>query len=329
MIGVVLHQRGFTYIELLLALTIGALLVAGLSGVVGQALQIRDDAHERNELARQAGFAMQRMVYALSHSRRLLLPLNDNPNTNWPEHIREQTIPPSAPIGDCTLATAALAVTLPVTVDLDVNGIPDADNDGDGRVDEDLDADNNFDGAPGIALIDDNGDGTVDDSSAADPRYDNDEDDMAIEETLNGQDDDSDGNIDEDLDSDVNRDGKSGVMGIDDDGDGNVDNGQNKNDDDEDGEVNEDWYDSLVFYLDNGVLTERMPVPWDANGDSQVTGADSVISDLAEDVSRFRVERVTQSGSRWQLIDLTLELTSPVTGEVISLQTQVRLGGAL
>ncbi|MEN8177438.1 MAG: hypothetical protein ABFS39_02345 [Pseudomonadota bacterium] len=322
------HTRGFTYVELLLALTIAALLVAGLSGVVGQALQIHEVTHQTNELSRQAGFAMQRMVRAVSHSRHLLLPLSDNSNTNWPENVREETLPASPPIGDSTLATAVLAVSLPATVDQNVDGVPDADNDGDGLIDEDLHADNNFDGAPGIALIDDNGDGSVDDSAAADPLSDNDEDDVATDESLNGLDDDGDGNIDEDLKSDQNDDGQSGVMGVDDDGDGNVDEA-NKNDDDEDGLSDEDWYDSLVFYLESGVLKERMPVPWDTNGDSMVTGGDFVINTIAEHVTRFRVERILQSNQRSQLVDLTLELTSPLGGEVISLQTQVRLGGAL
>jgi hypothetical protein len=220
-------------------------------------------------------------------------------------------------------------VTLPASVDLDANGIPDADNDGDGQFDEDLDADNNFDAAPGIYLIDDNGDGTTDDSTAGDPNSDNDEDDQVGEDLLNGLDDDGDGSIDEDIDADMNGDGEDGVIGVDDNGDGGIDNGQNENDDDERDHANEDWYDSLVFYLDNGVLVERMPVPWDTNSDSEVTGSDFVASVIAEQVTRFRVERVPQSDVRWQLVDLTLELTSPYTGEVISLRTQVRLGGAL
>ncbi len=46
-------SRGFTYVELLMALAIGVLLVAGLSGVVGQALQTRDVAHTTNNLKAQ------------------------------------------------------------------------------------------------------------------------------------------------------------------------------------------------------------------------------------------------------------------------------------
>ncbi len=328
MTAVTNHNQGYTYVELMLAVALAGMLVLGLSGVVGNALQTGDLVHEKNDLTRQARFAMQRMVRVVSHTRSLLLPLNDNPGTNWPENIREQTVPASPPVGDSTLATAVLAVTLPAYQDLDNNGISDADNDGDGQLDEDIGADNNFDAAPGIYLIDDNGNGALDDSADADPPSDNDEDGVATEETLNGQDDDGDGSVDEDLSADVNGDGESGVVGVDDDLSGSVDE-DNKNDDDEDGQVDEDWYDPLVFYLSNGVLKERTPVPWDANGDSLVTGADFITSDLAENVTRFRIERILQGSDIYQLVDLTLELTSPTSGETVSLHTRVRVGGAL
>ena len=45
-------------------------------------------------------------------------------------------------------------------------------------------------------------------------------------------------------------------------------------------------------------------------------------------MTRFRVERV-DNGTAGELIDLTLELTDPVSGEFVSLQTQIRVGGAL
>ena len=166
---------------------------------------------------------MEQMVHAVSHSPRLLLPLADNPNTNWPEHIREQTIPASPPIGDSTLATAVLAVTLDPAVDLDGDGTPDADNDGDGRFDEDLPGDNSFDNAPGIFQIDDDGDGQVDVSAAVKPFEDNDEDDDHTEDPLDGLDNDGDGTIDEDIRSDMNGDGCAGACSVDDDADGLLD----------------------------------------------------------------------------------------------------------
>ena len=99
-------QRGFTLIELVITTVIGVLVIAGLNGVVRTTLETQAVLEERIELMQQADFAIQRIVSTVSNSRRLLLPLSDNPNTNWPEHIREQTVPPSPPIGSSTLATA-------------------------------------------------------------------------------------------------------------------------------------------------------------------------------------------------------------------------------
>lgn len=321
------HQTGFSYVEMLLAVAITGLIMAGLMGVVNTATETSDDVRQRNQLTRQARFAMERMVRQVSHSRKLLLPLRDNPATNWPENIREQTVPPSAPIGDSTLATAVLVVSLPAYIDLDGNGIPDADNDADGLLDEDLPGDIHNDDKPGIRDIDDDGNGVKD--FLLSPAGDDDEsnDFSENEDTLNGIDDDGDGSIDEDPSSDMNGDACPGFCGVDDDSDGLIDEGSG-NDDDEDGQTNEDWYDPLVIYLENGVLKQRNPVPWDESGDSVVTGQDFIVSDIAANVTRFRVERL-DIGSTVELLDLTLELTSPVSGESISLQTRVRLGGAL
>ena len=321
------RQHGSAYVEILITVTIAAMIVVALMGVVNTAAETSSDLRQRNDLTRQARFAMARMVRQVGNSRRLLLPLSDNPNTNWPENIREQTVPPSAPIGDSTLATAVLAFTLPASVDLDGNAVADADNDADGLIDEDLGNDNNNDGFPGIYLVDDNGDGTVDVSAAATPKDDDDEDGSSNEEVLDAIDEDGDGSVDEDIGSDMNGDANDGIAGVDDDADGAIDEG-NLGDDDEDGSVDEDWYDAVVFYLVSGVLKKRTPVPWDANGDSAVNGADFIESDIAEYVTRFRVERVDNGGTG-ELIDLTLELTHPVSGEMVSLQTRVRLGGAL
>jgi len=319
------RRQGFTYVELLITLAIASLIILGLSGVVGQALQSQDAVSETNKLTRDARFAMQRMLHTVANSQRLLLPFRDKPSTNWPENIREQTIPPSLPIGDSTLATAVLAVTLPAYVDLDNDGIPDADNDADGRIDEDPPADATWDLAPGITLIDDDGDGSVDEGGAN-----NDDDEtqsVSDEDPIDGVDNDADNNIDEDFGADMNADGCPGICGVDDDGDGSIDEG-NVNDDDEDGQTDEDFYGSIVFYLDNGIIKERTTVPWDQSGGGLVSGLDYIISDIADNVTRFRVERL-DNGSVVEIIELTLDLTSPLTGETVSLQAQVRVGGAL
>ena len=322
------RQNGYTLVELLIALALSAILFAGLGSVVGQVIDTRTAVHDKNDLTRQARFAMQQMVQAVKRSPRLLLPLADNPKTNWPENIREQKLPASAPTGDSTRSTAVLAVTLDPAVDLDGNGKPDADNDGDGRIDEDLPGDNSYDNAPGLFKIDDDGDGSVDESAASIPMEDNDEDDGLMDDYLNGLDDDDDGSVDEDIKSDMNDDGDSGLVSVDDDGDGLIDE-HHHHDDDEDGVINDDWYDPVVFYLDTGILVQRTPVPWEVSGDSLVSGLDFIEQPIAENVSRFRVARLAQNGDRAVTVELTLALTSPVTGETVSLNTLVRVGGAL
>ena len=319
------HQAGFTLIELLVATMLAALLIVGLGGVVGQVTTTRDAVQDRNELTRQARFAMDQMVRSVSHSRLLLLPQNDKPATNWPEHIREQTVPPSPPDPGSTLATAVLAVTLPAYQDLDADGFPDADDDRDGRIDEDLPEDSHNDFAAGIYLIDDGGNGGVDDSR----EWDDDEASFTEgEDPINGVDDDDDGNIDEDPSANMNEDGCPGVCGVDDDGDGSIDEGS-VDDDDEDGQADEDWYNAVVFHLNGSTLVQRTPVPWDETGVGGISGRDYITSDIASNVSRFRVERVAGVANNEQLVDITLDLTSPATGEIVSLQTQVRIGGAL
>ena len=323
------RQHGFTLVELLVATTLAALLIVGLGGVVGQVATTRDAVQDRNELTRDARFAMDQMVRIVGHSRRLLLPLTDNPATSWREHVREQTVPASPPEGTSTLATAVLAVTLPEYFDLDDDGFPDADDDRDGRIDEDLPNDSHHDFFPGIMLIDDDGDGNVDEGAGW---AEDDEDGAENEDPVNGIDDDNDGSIDEDAASDNNGDGCPGVCGVDDDNDSAIDEGANDDDDEDTGSF-DDPYDPVVFHLIGDSLVQRTPVPWNEDGisipDGPVDGRDFIVSTIAENVSRFRVERIAGVAGNRELVDITLELTSPATGEVVSLQTQVRLGGAL
>lgn len=323
------YQHGFTLVELLVAVSFAAVLIAGLSTIMAQIGTTTDFARDRNELTRQARFAMDQMVRIVSHSRRLLLPLADNPATDWSEHVREETVPASPPEGSSTKATAVLAVTLPLYFDLDGDGFPDADDDGDGLIDEDLPNDNHHDFFPGIMLIDDDGDGGVDEGGGW---AEDDEDGAENEDPVNGIDDDGDGSIDEDAPSDMNGDGCPGICGVDDDNDASIDDGSN-DDDDEDAGSFDDPYDPVVFYINNGALMQRTPVPWNEDGisapDGPVDGRDFIVSTIAENVSRFRVERDAGIPGNQELVEITLELASPDTGEVVSLQTQVRLGGAL
>ena len=321
-------QHGFTLVELLVATMLAAILLVAIGGVAGQVVDTHDHVTERNELNRQARFAMDQMVRMVSQSRLLLLPQADKTVTPFVENIREQTIPASTPPTGSIYATAVLAVTLPATIDLDGNGVPDADNDGDGRLDEDLPADVTNDGKPGISGIDDDGAGVVD--YFLSPVADDDEsgDFSQNEDPLNGIDDDADGIVDEDPGADTNGDGCAGICGVDDDADGNLDEGATA-DDDEDGSSDEDWLDPVVFYLNGGTLMQRTQVPWDISGDGFVSGQDFIAEPIAENVTRFRVERLPLTATGQQLVELTLELTSPASGEMVSLSTRVRLGGAL
>ena len=318
-------QSGFTLVEMLIALGLSAILFAGLDGVIGLGLASYQTTTDKNELTRQARFAMDQMVNAVNRGPRLMLPLPDNPNTNWSEHIREERIPATTPTDDSLKYTAVLALTIDPTQDLDSNGIADADDDGDGLIDEDPGGDVSYDNAAGIYLIDDDGDGFVDEGVGY---WDDDEEGGSWDEDgVNGIDDDGDGNIDEDSYLDMNGDGCPGLCGIDENSNGSIDEGSSW-DDDEDGQSDEDFYNLVVFYLDNGTLMQRTFVPWDISGGGIVSGLDFITSPIAENVTLFRVERVVQTG-RDQVVDLTLELTSPDNSASVSLNTRVRVGGAL
>jgi prepilin-type N-terminal cleavage/methylation domain-containing protein len=318
-------QSGFTLIELMVAMLLAGLLLAGITGIIVKALGTDAVVGERNQLQRDARFAMQRMTRAVRETRWLVLPMPDKPDTDWRENVREETVPASAPEGSSSKATAVLAMSLSTNVDLDANGFPDADNDNDGRIDEDMPADMNFDYGDGIYLIDDGGGGSVDESIG-----DSDDDERlnsGDEDPINGLDDDGDGVIDEDAGADMNGDGAPGIAGVDDDGDGMIDEG-NAADDDEDGVVDEDWLDAVVFYLQGDSLIERHPVPWDETANGFISGRDVIETVIAEGVTRFRVERPVPAIPDQQLVDLTLELTG-AAGETVSVSARVRAGGAL
>ena len=337
-----LKQSGITLIELIFTLAIAAVVIAALSGTVNVALQSEGEVRERNDLMQQARFAMLRMVTSVRGTRRLILPLGDNPATNWREHVREQTVPASSPEGSSTLATAVLAVTLPANIDRDDDGWADANNDKDfmdfnnnatrdagefERIDEDYSDDMNFDGKPGITGIDDDGDGSIDESDAVNfPDRDDDEEGVEDEDTLDGIDDDADGSDGEDSKADRNKDFEAGIAGVDDDFDGTIDEGH-QHDDDEDGLRDEDWFDPVVYYLNGSQLIERLPAFSDINGDTEITGADFTESVIADNVTLFRVERIPLGGDRTLRVDLTLVLENPDSGKTIELQTQIRVGG--
>jgi prepilin-type N-terminal cleavage/methylation domain-containing protein len=308
-------QKGFTLLEILLALAIAGVLTAALSGFISTALYAEQATRLQNNTLQQARFAMQHLTRAVGKTRRLQIPLAENSATAYSESIRD-----------------VLAVSLDPTLDRDKDGWADANNDKDfldvnksgsrdagepERIDEDFVKDNNMDGRAGITGIDDNGDGNVDGGSAND----NDEDGSNFEDVFNGIDDDGDGSIDEDFDKDMNADTKPGISGVDDDYDGSIDEG-NSDDDDEDGLRDEDWIDSQVFFLNGTTLMERLPDINPSDGTQYTEYA------IAENVSQFRIERVPGGNTSIILVDLTLTL-SPSGGEPVSLNTRVGVGSGL
>ncbi len=333
------HHRGFTLIEILIASAVASMLLLGLTAAIQITLSHLDATTNTERRIVDAGHALQRMTEAVRYTRVLMLPLADNPATDWRENVREQTVPPSPPEGSSTLATAVLAVTLSPRQDLDGDGWADAnedkdflDIDGDAvrdpgepeRIDEDPSDDLTGDARPGIIGIDDDGDGLVDEGGD-DNDKDDDEDGDTKEDGLDGIDNDGDGSIDEDAKADWagHNDGKSGFRDIDDDLDGLVDE-HNNSDDDEDGLLDEDDRDPVVYYLSGTDLIERIPVFYDSNGDATINGADFIESVIAENVTAFRVERIALP--RGVLVDLSLTIGTGETAKTFATRTRVGAG---
>lgn len=289
---------GFTLVEVLVTVVILALILVGIAGVMEQALRAESATRERNDLTREARFALDRMATAVSATRRLLVPMAENPGTAWSESIRDPGV---------------LAVTLDPLLDRDGDGFADGDNDKDGAIDEDLSGDWTKDGASGVIGLDDDGDGQTDEGAADD----DDEDGLVNEDPVDGIDNDGDGAVDEDSIADMNNDGKPGIALVDDDLDGTVDEG-NKNDDDEDGSINEEWLDVVAYFLSGTTLMERLP---DLNASSGTDFSERVI---AENVASFRVERIPKGAGRAVLVDITLGLAGQHAK--VELHTRVRLG---
>lgn len=315
------QSQGLTLVELVVSVAMGAVILAALSGLLNQTLRADTQAGTQNDRTQDARFAVQRMASAVAQSNLLILPTADNPNTTthplnpavqWIESVREQSVP--ATVGR-EFETAVLAVGLASSYDIDKDGFSDADNDRDGRIDEDPSSDLVNDAAAGIFGIDDDGDGSVDEGSNAD----DDEDGSSLEDPFNQVDDDGDGRIDEDTDDDANQDGFPGIVNVDDDKDSLTDEGNNK-DDDEDGQTDEDWPDALVFFLQGSTLIERRPNIHASDG------LDYSESPIAEDVVRFRVERLPQGTARAVLVSILLELAG-ADGDNVVIDTRMRVGG--
>jgi len=279
-------HSGFTLIELLITLAIAVVVLAALSGVTNNIMLLWNSKRARSELLYQANLAMDRMVTAVSHANRLLIPRADDPATPHDEAQRQ-----------------ILAVTLDPLQDSDGDGFADADNDHDGLVDEDIPADNTLDYRPGIRDIDDDGDGFVDESSTI---SNNDEDGAPGDDWIDGVDNDADGSIDEDIPV------RNDMLTF----------GYSQYDNDGDGLFNEDWLDAVVFLVsaDGKSLIERTPVVNWPNGtktkDMIIVQADTV----ALSIRRMPITADERSAQ----VEMTLQLDTRAGGP-LTLQARVRL----
>ncbi len=91
--------KGMTLLELLISIAMASLLIAGMTNTVSQALKVKEEISSQAQLQHELDFAFSRIVRITQSSSLLILPLSDNPASDWPENIRVQTFPTSAPVG--------------------------------------------------------------------------------------------------------------------------------------------------------------------------------------------------------------------------------------
>ena len=68
-------ELGYTLIELVISMGIAALLLTGLQQLLGNGMAEMELVDERTDLARQARFAMARMVDSVRNTDHLMIPL--------------------------------------------------------------------------------------------------------------------------------------------------------------------------------------------------------------------------------------------------------------
>ena len=107
-------SHGFTLIEVLIVVAISGMLMVSLSNIVGGALSANEVTQSQNDLHREASFIMDRIIAVVSHSP-------------------DVTVMDVPGMGAVNLLISA---RLDPDRDTDMNGIPDADNDADGEIDE-------------------------------------------------------------------------------------------------------------------------------------------------------------------------------------------------
>ena len=232
------QRRGLTLLELLIAVTVMALLGTGIAALAGLGLNTYSFATARAEALQDGMLLMDRI------------------SSNMRRCIRVRIPNARVPTG------STLAITGFLNDDDDTyfgsSFFP--------KVDEDSGNDANADLAPGIAGIDDDGDGSIDEGGLL-AAGNNDEDGAVSEDWVNGMDDDGDGDVDEDSPADQTQDNKPGIAGFDDDDNNGTDEGGLlfSADDDEDGLIDEDSESIALYTFDAGTKTLSEKLPGGAN----------------------------------------------------------------
>ena len=271
------RQRGLTLVELLITIVIMSIIAAGAAGMLSASLQAHAYATARSSLYQEGQLAMERMTAGVRNCTYLLIPNAHTPSRD-------------------TLA---------------FSGAVNDDNDyyfGDTlfpRIDEDLGADGDANGAPGLEKYDDDGDSSADEGADED----DDEDGSSGEDPLDGQDNDGDGNVDEDFGADANADASPGIASMDDDGDGSVDEGQT-DDDDEDGSSDEDPLNPVLYVSTQLLVAVPIPIKTIPENTNKTTGEKKAELKL-EPLEPIRLDR-------------TLREIHPDTGQTIVLSTHVK-----
>ncbi len=313
------RAHGFTLLELMVSLSLGALLLGSLNTVLVRADDARQERRMRDELRSEGAFALARMSAAVRGSERVFVPTRDDPRTESRTENSRLNI---------------LAVSLDPTLDRNRDGRLDADNDDDGRVDEDLGSDIHGDSAPGILQVDDDGDGDPIDELATGSgggeewpcniyaSFNDDEDEACNEDPINGLDDDGDGRFDEDPHGDLNDDGLPGIGGFDDNGNGTIDDGHPL-DNDEDGKTGEDWFDVVAFSVVDGELIERFPSFANSTMDSTAAWVETPI---ASNVDMLYAHRVVPTNGRDDYLMLILVLSNEFDSVVLTEWIRIAAG---
>src|SRR5262249_24210543 len=117
------RQRGFTFIEVMIAIIIAALIVAGLNGFVMTGLDAKASVRQTNELIYQGGFAMERMIAAARATPQKLLsaPTLANSTGDWfaptmyclngGNQLVETTVTDTSCTGSTTIASNVVAIS--------------------------------------------------------------------------------------------------------------------------------------------------------------------------------------------------------------------------